>query len=71
MFYGIKVTGHDGAVTRVEVGTADVPSFDDLRDFARTRRTELLRLHPDVLWWSVVQYGDAAHAEAWREERFT
>jgi hypothetical protein len=69
MFYGIKVTGLDGAVTRVETGTADVPTFDELREFARQRRDELQARHPVGLWWSVVQYGDPAHAEAWREER--
>ena len=71
MFYGIKVTGLDGGVTRVETGIADVATFGELREFARGRREELLARHSDGLWWTVVQYGDAAHAEAWREERIT
>jgi hypothetical protein len=68
MFYGIKATGTRGDISRVEVGVAEVTNFESLREFARARRTELEPSHPDVLWWSVVQYGDAEFAEAWREE---
>jgi hypothetical protein len=69
MFYGIKATGIRGDISRVEVGVAEVTDFEALRAFARARRTELEPVHPDVLWWSVVQYGDPEFAVAWREER--
>ena len=71
MYYGIKATGIRGDISRVEVGVAEATDFEELRAFARARRIELATLHPDVLWWSVVQYGDPEFAVAWREERLS